>query len=263
MELWLTLLHNTAQPHPTLLQLLAKLPPLLTIGSENLRTTIYILQAYVLLCPLRVMETIGPSVVAELSSQYSDLQDEGVLMILRLVETWLRAGPPNTPQILEPLLLTVMGAVHAGSDYPMLMSLHLSILARLILASQALFSNLCLTTATKLNSNHNDVAGKGKIFILFYLCNLTPSAGKVLDVWCDKMPCVTAPERRKLLALALASLLTSESPVVLSRVYLVLLNVAETLNDVTRYGKKKDKNISFLKLTIDFVQTNKAASSTA
>ena len=77
------------------------------------------------------------------------------------------------------------------------------------------------------------------------------------------MPCVTAPERRKLLALALASLLTSESPVVLSRVYLVLLNVAETLNDVTRYGKKKDKNISFLKLTIDFLQTNKAASSTA
>ena len=110
------------------------------------------------------METIGPSVVAELSSQYSDLQDEGVLMILRLVETWLRAGPPNTPQILEPLLLTVMGAVHAGSDYPMLMSLHLSILARLILASQALFSNLCLTTATKLNSNHNDVAGKEKYF---------------------------------------------------------------------------------------------------
>ena len=48
------------------------------------------------------------------------------------------------------------------------------------------------------------------------------------------MPCVTAPERKKLLALALASLLTSESPVVLARVYLVLLNIAETLNDVTR-----------------------------
>ena len=53
-------------------------------------------------------------------------------------------------------------------------------------------------------------------------------------MWLDKMPCVTAPERRKLLALALASLLTSESPVVLSRVYMVLLNIAETLNDVTR-----------------------------
>jgi len=216
LELWLTILHNTAKPHPTLLNLLAKLPPLLTIGSENLRTTIYILQAYVLLCPLRVMETIGPNVVMELTNQYNDLQDEGVLMILRLVETWLRAGPPNTPQILEPLLLIIMECVHTGTDYPMLMSLHLSILSRLILSSHALFSNLCLSTASKLNSNHNDVAGK------------------ILDVWCDKMPCVTAPERRKLLALALTSLLTSESPVILTRVYLVLLNIAETLNDVTR-----------------------------
>ena len=216
LELWLTLLHNTASAPPSLLQLLARLPPLLTLGSENLRTTIYILQAYVLLCPMRIMETIGPTVVMELSSQYHDLQDEGVLMILRLVETWLKAGPPNTHQILEPLLVTVMKAVHAGSDYPMLMSLHLSILSRLVLASHDLFSKLCLTAATNLNSNHNDVAGK------------------VLDVWCDKMPCVTAPERRKLLALALASLLTSESPVVLSRVYLVLLNITEALHDVTR-----------------------------
>merc|ERR1712112_177830 len=173
--------------------------------------------AYVLLCPLRVMETIGPQVVMELTSQYHDLQDEGVLMILRLVETWLRAGPPDTVhQILEPLLLIIMSAVHTGSDYPMLMSLHLSILSRLILSSHALFSNLCLSTASKLNSNHNDVAGK------------------ILDVWCDKMPCVTAPERRKLLALALTSLLTTESPVVLSRIYIIFLNVAETLNDVTR-----------------------------
>ena len=81
-------------------------------------------------------------------------------MILRLVETWLRAGPPNTHQILEPLLLTVMEAVHAGTDFPMLMSLHLSILSRIILASHTLFSNLCLTVASNLNSNHNDVAGK-------------------------------------------------------------------------------------------------------
>jgi hypothetical protein len=124
--------------------------------------------------------------------------------------------PTSCVQVLEPLLLRVMEAVHEGREYPMLMSLHLSILSRLILASHALFASLCLTSATRLGSNHNDVAGK------------------VLDVWCDKMPCVTAPERRKLLALALASLLTTESPVVLSRVYIVFLNIVETLNDVTR-----------------------------
>jgi len=216
LELWLTLLHNTGRPYVTLLELLPRIPPLLQLGSENLRTTIYILQAYVLLCPGHVMETVGPAVVAECANQYGDLQDEGVLMILRLVETWLRAGGPNTPQVLEPLLLRVMVAVHEGREFPMLMSLHLSILSRLILASHALFASLCQAAAGTIGSNHNDVAGK------------------VLDVWCDKMACVTAPERRKLLALALASLLTTDSPVVLSRVYIVFLNLVETLNDVTK-----------------------------
>merc|ERR1711963_397471 len=95
-------------------------------------------------------------------------------------------------------------------------TLIISILSRLILASHSLFAALCLTSANRIGSNHNDVAGK------------------VLDVLCDKMPCVTAPERRKLLALALASLLTTESPVVLQRVYIVFLNLVETLNDVTK-----------------------------
>ncbi|XP_023328884.1 importin-11 [Eurytemora carolleeae] len=216
LELWLTVLHNTAKPYNELVNLLPRIPPLLEMGSENLRTTIYIIQAYVLLCPSQVMETVGPAIVAECAKMYPELVDDGRLMILRLVESWIRCGPPNTTQVLEPLLLIVVEAVHTGEDYPVLMSLHLSILSRLILISHSLFSQLCLTAATLINSNHNDVAGK------------------VLDVWCDKMACVTAPERRKLLSLALASLLTTESPVVLSRVYMVFLNIAETLNDVTR-----------------------------
>lgn len=216
LDLWLTVLHNAAKPYPALVTLLPRIPPLLESGTENLRNVVYIIQAYVLLCPEKVMETIGPNVVAICAGLYPDIADEGRLMILRLVETWIRAGPPSTPQVLEALLLTVMEAVHTGHDYPVLMSLHLSILSRLILNSHSLFSQLCLCTAKSVNSNHNDVAGK------------------VLDVWCDKMACVTAPERRKLLALALASLLTTESPVVLSRVYIVLLNIAEALNDVTR-----------------------------
>ena len=59
-------------------------------------------------------------------------------------------------------------------------------------------------------------------------------AGKLLDVWMDKMPCVTQPDRRKLLSLALTSLLNSGSPVVEQRIYGVLLNVTETLNDIMR-----------------------------
>ena len=77
------------------------------------------------------------------------------------------------------MLLRVMEAVHEGREFPMLMSLHLSILSRLILASHSLFAALCLTSATRIGSNHNDVAGKvemnltrsqwDKIIYIFFL----------------------------------------------------------------------------------------------
>ena len=47
------------------------------------------------------------------------------------------------------------------------------------------------------------------------------------------MVLVTQTERKKLLALALSSLLTTGSSVVLERVFAILLNVTETLNDIT------------------------------
>ena len=75
--------------------------------------------------------------------------------------------------MLEPLLIVVMDAVHTGQDYPVLMSLHLSILSRLILASHSLFSQLCLSAAQSVNSNHTDVAGKVKEIIEGYYINGT------------------------------------------------------------------------------------------
>ena len=75
----------------------------------------------------------------------------------------------NYLQVLEPLLLRVMEAVHEGREFPMLMSLHLSILSRLILASHSLFAALCLTSATRIGSNHNDVAGKVRINLKIFL----------------------------------------------------------------------------------------------
>ena len=70
-------------------------------------------------------------------------------------------------------MLRVMEAVHEGRDFPMLMSLHLSILSRLILSSHSLFASLCLSTASKIGSNHNDVAGK----VRMRLCLLPFSSG--------------------------------------------------------------------------------------
>ena len=65
----------------------------------------------------------------------------------------------------------------------MLMSVHLSIVSRMILSYKPEFQEFLNALATE-NGNHSD-----------------DIAAQILDVWMDKMPCVTQPERRKLLSL--------------------------------------------------------------
>ena len=105
LELWLVALQNSRQLLPQWLQLSANIPPILELGSENLRTMIYIVQAYVILAPTEFITACGGTMVRPLNGQYSDLQDEGVLIILRLVDLVLKVGPPQTSVIFKDLII--------------------------------------------------------------------------------------------------------------------------------------------------------------
>ena len=66
--------------------------------------------------------------------------------------------------------------------------------------------------------------------------NITSAAGRLLDVWIEKMPLVTQTDRRKLMALGLSSLLVpTGSQIVNERIYGIIQNVTETLNDIMKY----------------------------
>ena len=69
---------------------------------------IYIVQAYIVLAPNEFVATCGASVMKPLDQQYADLQDEGILMILRLVDLTLKIGPPQSSRIFQPLILRSM-----------------------------------------------------------------------------------------------------------------------------------------------------------
>ena len=105
LELWLVALQNSRQLLPQWLQLSANIPPILELGSENLRTMIYIVQAYVILAPTEFITACGGTMVRPLNEQYSDLQDEGVLIILRLVDLVLKVGPPQTSIMFKDLII--------------------------------------------------------------------------------------------------------------------------------------------------------------
>ncbi len=98
----------------------------------------------------------------------------------------------------------------------MLMSLHLSIASRLLINYKTEFSEFVAELANEMGQSPDQVSGQ------------------LLDVWLKKMETVTQPERKKLLSLALASLLNSGSPLILEKIYAVFLNITETLNDIIR-----------------------------
>ena len=114
----------------------------------------------------------------------------------------------------------------------MLMSLHLSIISWMLLKYPeecSLFMTQLETTT--LNGNTPFQANNGNV-------DIPSAAGRVLDVWLEKMPLATQSDRKKLLAMGLSSLLTNGSQVVADRIYALLQNVAETLYDIMKYEEE-------------------------
>ncbi|XP_063215721.1 importin-11-like isoform X2 [Bacillus rossius redtenbacheri] len=193
LELWLAVLENSSQVTPELLQLFRNMPHLLEHCTDNIRTCFYIIQANILLAPDLFLKTYGEPIIMHCDDMLSDMRSEGVVLTMRLVETYLRAAPSLATDVVKPILPRVFLAVYKGEEYPMVMSMYLSVMSRVLLNSLQAFSQVVQKVA--------NLVGERQEVVL----------DKILDVWLDKMALVTQLERRKLLGLALASLLTAQS----------------------------------------------------
>jgi hypothetical protein len=235
LELWLAVLENSPGLTPDLLLLFQNMPPLLEFTSENLRTCFYIIQAYILLSPEEFLRTYGSIVIASCTDMLSDMRSEGIVMIMRMVEMCLRALPGSSgAELVQPMLARIIESVYQGEEYPMVMSMYLSIVARVLLCSRESFGQGLSRVAESVGGTQESVLSK------------------VLDVWLDKMSLVTQPERRKLLGLALASLLTAQSSPVIDHFCGILLNITEVLNDITKTDNTQSiKQLDSLMITPD------------
>lgn len=124
----------------------------------------YIIQAYVLLSPQDFFTRGGSVVIETLNSLLGDLRADGKVMAMRLFETCLRASPQQGTELIRPLLLRIFEYVNAfyeriapygdienvirvmynrsvynGDEYPMVMTMHLTIVARVLLGSRDIF----------------------------------------------------------------------------------------------------------------------------
>ncbi|XP_059550532.1 importin-11 isoform X2 [Myotis daubentonii] len=110
--------------------------------------------------------------------------------------------------------ITTEGQVQVLKRYPVVMSTYLGVMGRVLLQNTSFFSSLLTVMAHKCNQEMDQLMGN------------------MIEMWVDRMDNITQPERRKLSALALLSLLPSDNSVIQDK-FCGIINIAvEGLHDV-------------------------------
>lgn len=77
---------------------------ILEYSTENLRQCLVICLAHLLLAPELVMRTHGIQLIQVLDGIMSDMKNEGIIVLMRLVETFVRALPGLGTETVVPIL---------------------------------------------------------------------------------------------------------------------------------------------------------------
>lgn len=216
LELWLTILENSPAMTDEMVYLFDNMPALLDQSTENFKLCLWIVIAHMLLAPDLVMKSQTFEIMTILDNHMADMKNEGILVIARLVETFIKANPNFGAEACLPVLPRIFEGVYEGEKYPMIMSLYLTIIARVLLSSHSVFSRVLSTLAAAHNENEEI------------------TIGKIITVWLNKMSQVSQLEHRKLLGLALANLLTTQNRLVYENFAKIMLCIMEILNDITK-----------------------------
>ncbi|XP_059176481.1 importin-11-like isoform X2 [Physella acuta] len=220
LELWYVTLINAPLMSPELLKLFHHMPPLLELGTENLRICLKIIQCYVLLGLRDFMQAFSEILASSLLSLMTDIRTEGMVLTLRLVELILKAFPMEGPSVFHALVPGIINSISTGEENCVVMAMHLSLFARILLQNQPFMWSVIQHVASEAGRDTDSLFAS------------------LLDTWTDKFDIITQPERRKLNALALASLLTHNHRIVTERFGIIINNLVEVLHDVCRVDEE-------------------------
>ncbi|XP_046527936.1 importin-11 isoform X3 [Equus quagga] len=193
LELWLVTLENSPCITPELLRIFQNMSPLLERSSENLRTCFKIINGYIFLSSTEFLQTYAVGLCQSFCELLKEITTEGQVQVLKVVENALKVNPVLGPQMFQPILPYVFRGIIEGERYPVVMSTYLGVMGRVLLQNTSFFSSLLNEMAHKFNQEMDQLLGN------------------MIEMWVDRMDNITQPERRKLSALALLSLLPSDN----------------------------------------------------
>ncbi|XP_059692384.1 importin-11 isoform X2 [Haemorhous mexicanus] len=214
LELWLVTLENSPCLTPELLRIFQNMSALLELSSENLKNCFKIINAYIFLSSSEFLQMYAADLCRSFCELLKDITIEGQVQVLKVVENVLKVNPVLGPQMFQPLLPSVFRGIIDGERYPVVMSTYLGIMGRVLLQNARFFSLLLSQMACELGQELDQILGN------------------MIEMWVDRMDNITQPERRKLSALALLSLLPSLNSVIQDK-FCGIINISvEGLNDV-------------------------------
>lgn len=227
LELWLIVVQYTRHMNHDLLKLCDNLQPLIEQSSNNLRTCLAITQTYIFLCSEAFLPRYGKDIIKTCHYLLTDLRMEGVIVIYRLFLTVLRIAPKYSIELLRPYLVEVFKKYYEHEEFLQVNQIYLQIIARILMLDQVTFS-----------------------MILSEL-GIPDAMEKIVTAWITDMPAVARSNEKKLLALALTSLLTVSSDIIFDNFGAIMTNVSETLNDITNEDEQTGVKVDSLILTDD------------
>ncbi|XP_069491668.1 importin-11 [Ambystoma mexicanum] len=214
LELWLVTLENCQCLTPELLRIFQNMTALMELSSENLKTCFQIINAYVFLASPDFLQTYGDRLCQSFCDIIKDVTTEGQVHVLKVVENIVKVNPVIGPQMFQPIFPLVFRGIIDGERYPVVMSTYLGLMGRVLLQNISYFSSLLNQMAHELNQKPDQLLGN------------------LIEMWVDRMDNITQPERRKLSALALLSLLPSANNVIQDKFCGIINVCVEGLHDI-------------------------------
>lgn len=225
LELWNITVQNSLQMTTDLLTLFSNIKPLLERDTDTWKLCLEIVDSYVILDARQFFQFYGEFLVNKFCGLLNEsIKIDALLRLMRSVGHIFEV-PADGVQIhlFEPFILKAISLALNSDVYPMITAMCLSTLAKPVLDDCLQFMKVVEKCAL--------------------MRNQTPESlfGDLLDSWIDKIDMIVHPERRKLTALALVSLLRFNSNVIFER-FGAILNVCVTVMlDVL----KEDNGVKF------------------
>uniref|UniRef100_A0AAR5PQ38 Importin-7/11-like TPR repeats domain-containing protein n=1 Tax=Dendroctonus ponderosae TaxID=77166 RepID=A0AAR5PQ38_DENPD len=216
LDLWTAVLEYSPTMTNELMQLFNNMLSLLDYTTETLRTCLYISLVHLVLAPEWVMRSQGNQLMSICVSLMSDLKNEGVVMLMRLVDSFIRAIPGLGSETVMPILPKIFDRIYEGEEYPLVMSMFMCIFGRTLLSSHEVFNRVIAEVARDKNENE-------QVTLI-----------KIFDIFLTRMSNVAQLDQRKLLGLTLINFLTTQSTPILQRFNKIMSNIVEVLNDISK-----------------------------